>query len=67
MQAERLIFTLVFAPPRAAGAAAGGGVSRRERLHLGGGMSVETGRDWNGRFYIAHAHGAAAATEDTQP
>ncbi len=39
---------------------------RRERLHLGGGMSVETGRDWNGRFFIAHAHGAAVFIRDAK-
>jgi len=32
---------------------------RRERLHLGGGMSIETGRDINGRFFIAHARSAS--------
>ena len=39
---------------------------RRERLHLQGGMSVEAGRDWNGRFFIAHAHGAAVFIRDAK-
>jgi len=32
---------------------------KREQLHLQGGMSVETGKDWNGRFFIAHARNAS--------
>ena len=32
---------------------------RRDRLNLQGGMSIETGRDINGRFFIAHARSAA--------
>jgi hypothetical protein len=32
---------------------------KRERLHLPGAMSVETGRDWNGRFFIAYGKGAS--------
>ncbi len=32
---------------------------RRERLHLPGGMSVETGQDWNGRFFIAYGKRAS--------
>ena len=32
---------------------------RRDRLNLQGGMTVETGRDINGRFFIAHARSAA--------
>lgn len=32
---------------------------RRERLHLGPGTTVETGRDWNGRFFIAYTKGAS--------
>ena len=32
---------------------------RRERIHLQGDMTVETGKDFNGRFFIAHARGAS--------
>ena len=32
---------------------------KRERIHLPGGASVETGRDWNGRYYIACARNAS--------
>ena len=32
---------------------------KRERIHLQGGVSVETGRDWNGRFYIGYSKGAS--------
>ena len=35
---------------------------RRDRLNLQGGMTVETGRDINGRFFIAHARSAAVWT-----
>lgn len=27
---------------------------KRDTLRLPGAMSVETGRDWNGRFYVAY-------------
>ena len=32
---------------------------RRDRLNLQGGMSIETSRDINGRFFIAHARSAS--------
>lgn len=32
---------------------------RRERLHLGPATTVETGKDWNGRFYIAYTKGGS--------
>lgn len=32
---------------------------KRERLHLPGGMTVETSRDWNGRFFIAYSKDAS--------
>jgi hypothetical protein len=32
---------------------------KRERLHLPSGMSVETGRDWNGRWYVAYRSGCS--------
>jgi len=38
---------------------------RREKLHLQGGMTVETGKDFNGRFFIAHARGASMFLRDS--
>lgn len=32
---------------------------RRERLHLSVGTTVETGKDWNGRFFIAYTKNAS--------
>ncbi len=32
---------------------------KRDTLRLPGNMSVETGRDWNGRFYVAYSKGAS--------
>ena len=32
---------------------------KRERLHLQGDITVETGKDTNGRFFIAYANGAS--------
>jgi hypothetical protein len=32
---------------------------RRERIHLQGDITVETGKDTNGRFFIAHASGVS--------
>ena len=32
---------------------------KRDTLRLPGAMSVETGRDWNGRFYIAYGKQAS--------
>lgn len=32
---------------------------KRETLHLQGDMTVETGKDFNGRFFIAYARGAS--------
>ena len=37
---------------------------KRETLHLQGGMSVETGRDFNGRFFIAYAKNASMFIRD---
>ena len=39
---------------------------KRERLHLQSGMTVETGKDSNGRFYIAHARGASMFLRDSK-
>lgn len=38
---------------------------KRERLHLQSGMTVETGKDTNGRFFIAHARGASMFLRDS--
>jgi len=32
---------------------------KRERLHLPGGRTIETGRDWNGRFYVCYGQGVS--------
>jgi hypothetical protein len=32
---------------------------KRERLHLSVHTSIETGRDWNGRFYIVYSNNAS--------
>lgn len=32
---------------------------KRERLHLSVHTSIETGLDWNGRYYIAYTNGAS--------
>lgn len=32
---------------------------KRDTLRLPGAMSVETGRDWNGRFYVAYGKQAS--------
>jgi hypothetical protein len=34
-------------------------MAKRERLHLSAHTSIETGRDWNGRFYIVYAKNAS--------
>jgi hypothetical protein len=39
---------------------------KRDRLDLGNGMSVETYRDWNGRHFIACAHGTSAGFDDVR-
>ena len=38
---------------------------KREKLHLQSGMTVETGKDTNGRFFIAHARGASMFLRDS--
>ena len=35
---------------------------KRETLHLPGNMSVETGKDWNGRYFICYAKGVSVLT-----
>lgn len=37
---------------------------KREQLYLQSGMSVETGKDWNGRFFIAYARGGSVFLRD---
>lgn len=39
---------------------------KRERLHLGSGTMIETGRDWNGRFWIGHSKGCAMFFRDAK-
>jgi hypothetical protein len=39
---------------------------RRERIHLQGDITVETGKDTNGRFFIAHALGVSVYLRDPQ-
>lgn len=36
----------------------------REALNLSGGMRIETGRDWNGRFWIAYRKGCSMFFRD---
>ena len=39
---------------------------RRERIHLQGDITIETGKDFNGRFFIAHASGVSVYLRDPQ-
>ena len=39
---------------------------KRETLHLPAGMSIETGKDWNGRFFIAYARNASVFIRDAK-
>jgi hypothetical protein len=39
---------------------------RRERIHLQGDITVETGKDFNGRFFVAHASGVSVYLRDPQ-
>jgi len=39
---------------------------KRETLHLQGGLSIETGKDFNGRFFIAYAKNASVFIRDTK-
>jgi len=38
---------------------------KREILHLPTGMSVETGKDWNGRYFICYAKNASIISRTT--
>jgi len=37
---------------------------KRESLHLPGGISIETGPDWNGRYYVAYKRGVSMFFRD---
>ena len=37
---------------------------KRERLHLSQYQSIETSKDWNGRFFIAYSNGASVFIRD---
>lgn len=37
---------------------------KRESLHLPGGISIETGPDWNGRYYVAYRRGTSMLFRD---
>ena len=39
-------------------------MAKRDRLHLSPYQTIETGRDWNGRFYIAYSGGASLFIRD---
>ena len=40
-------------------------MAKRERLHLQGGMTVETGLDWNGRWFIGCRRGCSQYFRDS--
>lgn len=39
-------------------------MAKRDRLHLSPYQNIETGRDWNGRYYIAYSGGASVFVRD---
>lgn len=39
-------------------------MAKRDRLHLSSYQTIETGRDWNGRFYIAYSGAASVFIRD---
>lgn len=39
-------------------------MAKRDRISLGGGISVETGPDWNGRYFVACRNGASVFIRD---
>lgn len=39
-------------------------MAKRDRLHLSPYQTIETSRDWNGRFYIAYSGGASVFIRD---
>lgn len=40
---------------------------KRDRLNLHGGMTVETGRDWDGRYFIAYRKGCSMYFRELKP
>lgn len=41
-------------------------MAKRERLHLSAHQSVDTGLDWNGRYYVAYSNNASIFLRDTK-
>ena len=41
-------------------------MAKRQTLHLQGGMSIETSRDWNGRWWVAHRKGCSMFFRDVK-
>jgi hypothetical protein len=39
-------------------------LAKRDRLHLSPHQNIETGRDWNGRYFIAYSGGASVFIRD---
>lgn len=39
---------------------------KRAKLDLGGGMLIETGPDWNGRYYVAYRNGCSMFFRDVK-
>lgn len=39
-------------------------MAKRDRLHLSPYQTIETGRDWNGRYFIAYSGGASVFIRD---
>jgi hypothetical protein len=39
-------------------------MAKRDRLHLSPHQNIETGRDWNGRYFIAYSGGASVFIRD---
>lgn len=39
-------------------------MAKRDRLHLTPRESIETARDWNGRYYIVYSNGSSIYTRD---
>lgn len=39
-------------------------MAKRDRLHLSPYQTIETGRDWNGRYFIAYSNGASVFIRD---
>jgi hypothetical protein len=39
---------------------------KRDKLHLPGGVNIETGPDWNGRYFVAYRNGCSMFFRDTK-